>query len=682
MLFGFSLMAQPSATDATNITTTSFNANWNTVSSATGYYLDVATDNAFTSMVTDYNNKDVSNVTTFDVTGLTAGTTYYYRVRSYDKSTTSSSSNTITVTTLKKDQTITFNTLNAVTYGHADFSLTATASSGLTVTYTSDNTNIATISGTTVHIVRAGICKITAHQAGNATYNAAPDKVQSLNVNQKELTVTEATVTTKVYDGNTDATITNGKLNGVINSDNVILTSGTGAFADKNVGTAKTVTSHYTTSGTDATNYFLTQPTGLTGTITAKELTVTGAKVDTKVYDGTTDATITNGALSGLISGDAVTLSNETGAFADKNVGTAKTVTSAFSITGTDVGNYTLAQPSLTGEITAKALTVTGAKVDTKVYDGTTDATITNGALSGLISGDAVTLSNETGTFADKNVGTSKTVTSAFSITGTDATNYFLTQPTGLTGTITAKAIKVTANAGQTKIYGATDPTFTYTSDPSLVSGDSFSGALTRESGENIGTYKILIGTLTAGTNYNITFVSANFEITANTDASLSTLTIDGNSISNFDPATFSYDTVLTNGTTVVPTVDATPTDTNATYKVNNATSLPGTTTVVVTAQDGTTQSTYSINFTVAATAINELNAKVNIYPNPAMEKLYITANENYTVDIFDMNGRNVAKTIMKNNKAIIDVSSLNAGVYSVRLSNENKSLLYNIIKK
>ena len=92
-------LTSPTATAATNILTNSFIANWSSVSGATGYKLDVATDNGFTTFVTGFNNIDVSNVTTYNVTGLTASTTYYYRVRAYNASSTSTSSNTITVVT-------------------------------------------------------------------------------------------------------------------------------------------------------------------------------------------------------------------------------------------------------------------------------------------------------------------------------------------------------------------------------------------------------------------------------------------------------------------------------------------------------------------------------------------------------------------------------------------------------
>lgn len=88
-------LAAPVATDATNKTTTSFSANWGSVSGATGYYLDVASDYYFQSLISGYNNLSVSNVTTYSVTGLTSGITYYYRVRAVSASFTSLSSNIV-----------------------------------------------------------------------------------------------------------------------------------------------------------------------------------------------------------------------------------------------------------------------------------------------------------------------------------------------------------------------------------------------------------------------------------------------------------------------------------------------------------------------------------------------------------------------------------------------------------
>lgn len=89
--------AIPTANPATNITTTSFNANWNSVSGAIGYYVDVSTSSTFSNFV--YNNTYVGNTTTYTFTSLTCNTHYYYRVRAFNSCGTSGNSSTISVWT-------------------------------------------------------------------------------------------------------------------------------------------------------------------------------------------------------------------------------------------------------------------------------------------------------------------------------------------------------------------------------------------------------------------------------------------------------------------------------------------------------------------------------------------------------------------------------------------------------
>jgi len=81
---------------ATNLGNSNFTANWTAVTGATGYYLDVSTDPAYGSFVPGYHNLYVGNVLTYDVTGLTPGVTYYYRMRSETAFCTSIYSNSIT----------------------------------------------------------------------------------------------------------------------------------------------------------------------------------------------------------------------------------------------------------------------------------------------------------------------------------------------------------------------------------------------------------------------------------------------------------------------------------------------------------------------------------------------------------------------------------------------------------
>jgi len=93
-----------------------------------------------------------------------------------------------TLAVSKANQTITFNTLPNKTYGAPDFGVSATASSGLTVSFSSLTTGVCTVSGTSVHLVATGACTIRSSQLGNTNYNAAPNVDQNFTVNAATLT--------------------------------------------------------------------------------------------------------------------------------------------------------------------------------------------------------------------------------------------------------------------------------------------------------------------------------------------------------------------------------------------------------------------------------------------------------------------------------------------------------------
>jgi hypothetical protein len=167
--------------------------------------------------------------------------------------------------------------------------------------------------------------------------------------------------------------------------------------------------------------------------------------------------------------------------------------------------NYAITYVAATLTITAKPVTVT-AVAKTKVY-GESDPVLTYTVNPALLSGDSFTgsLTRVSG----ENVGTYQIQQGTLSA----GNNYAITY-VAANLTITAKPITITA-AAQTKTYGESDPVLTYTVNPSLLSGDSSTGSLSRVSGENVGTYQIQQGTLSAGNNYAITYVPANLTITA-----------------------------------------------------------------------------------------------------------------------------------------------------------------------
>lgn len=178
-------------------------------------------------------------------------------------------------------------------------------------------------------------------------------------------------------------------------------------------------------------------------------VTVSGITAKDKIYDGTTTATLdlSRVTLSGVDAGDDVTVT-ATGSFGDKDVGENKAVTiTGLTLTGTNAGKYRLAdsgqQTTATASITRKSVTAAVTVAD-KTYDGNTTAAVSAQVTTGVESGDAITISGLTGTFADAGVGTGKTVTvnaAGKSITGTGSGNYDVTIPTEATGTISKAAL-------------------------------------------------------------------------------------------------------------------------------------------------------------------------------------------------------------------------------------------------
>jgi filamentous hemagglutinin family protein len=291
---------------------------------------------------------------------------------------------------------------------------------------------------------------LTGHDAGN--YTLAGQTATSAAITPRALTVSGITAADKAYDGTTAATVStsNVQLAGLVAGDTVTV-GASGAFADANAGNAKIVALTSAHGGSDAGNYAIADQAAATAAITPKALTLTGLAASDKVYDGTTAAALTGGTLSGMVGGETLSLGGLTGAFADKNAGTNKAVTVSGTITdGTGLAsNYAIATPAgLAAAITPKALAVSGITAADKVYDGTTAATVSTAQvqLAGLVAGDDVRL-GATGSFADKNAGSGKTVALANTFRGADAGNYAITGQASATASIAQKTVTVTGAA-------------------------------------------------------------------------------------------------------------------------------------------------------------------------------------------------------------------------------------------
>jgi trimeric autotransporter adhesin len=314
--------------------------------------------------------------------------------------------------------------------------------------------------------------------AGN--YNVVQPINLSANITPASLAVTGVGANNKVYDTTANATLNGTASITALAGDTVTLGgTGTGTFANKNVGNGKTVTvTGYTLGGADVGNYVIAQPSGITANITPASLTVTGVGANNKVYDANANATLNGTASVAALAGDTVTLGGTgSGTFANKNVGNGKTVTvTGYTLSGADAGNYTVVQPTgVTANITPASLTVTGVGANNKVYDATTAATLNGTASVAALAGDAVTLGGTgSGTFANKNVGNGKAVTvTGYTLSGADAGNYTVVQPTGVTANITPASVTVTGVGASNKVYDATTTaTLNGTATVTALAGD------------------------------------------------------------------------------------------------------------------------------------------------------------------------------------------------------------------
>uniref|UniRef100_UPI000B12131C MBG domain-containing protein n=1 Tax=Tenacibaculum agarivorans TaxID=1908389 RepID=UPI000B12131C len=260
-------------------------------------------------------------------------------------------------------------------------------------------------------------------------------------------------------------------------------------------------------SGEDVGFYMISQGTVSAGpnydltflpgnlTIDKKQIEITANDNLTKVYNNA-DPELTYQITSGALVGTD-TFNGSLARAIGEDVGT-------YAINQGDLvlnSNYNLTFVGNDFEITPIAIEVT-ADAKSKAYgdiDPTLTYTITSGSLasSDTFAGTLARISGEdAGTYAinqgDLNL----------------SSNYNMTF---VTNDFTINKKDLLLFGGNSKVYGETDPELRPNLFPGslLVSGDAFSGSLVRESGEDVGNYTISLGTLSAGPNYNISFITS-----------------------------------------------------------------------------------------------------------------------------------------------------------------------------
>ena len=432
-------------------------------------------------------------------TGLTVGTYYIWAKDSVENV----SSKSIKVTGKSIDNSSISVALNPTTYTYDG----TEKKPGVTV---KDGTNTLTV-GTDYSFVysnniNAGTGKVTITGKGNYTGT----KIVNFTINKRTLTV-KAEAKSKTY-GAGDPGLTYTYSNQV--SGQTPKFSGALSRAEgENVGTYainKNTLVLVDNSPFLANNYTLSY-VGANLTITAKNASTFTATLNptSYTYDGTEkkpSVTVKDGENLLAVGTDYSFVYSD-----NINAGTGKaTITGKGNYTGTKVLNFT---------INKRAITVKAAD-GTKTYDG---AALTNAAVTltegTLVSGQSLTA---TATGSITNVGsTANTVSSAVVKSGTTdvSGNYTITKTNG-TLTVNKRTLTVKAEA-KSKTYGAGDPELTYTcSNQVSEQTPKFSGTLSRDAGENVGTYEIKQNTLALAdnspflaNNYTIAYIGANLTI-------------------------------------------------------------------------------------------------------------------------------------------------------------------------
>jgi len=237
------------------------------------------------------------------------------------------------------------------TYGDAAFTraVTVTGSGSGAITYSSSDTNVATVNPTTgdVTILKAGTSVITATKTTDSTYEGTTAEY-TLNVEKLTLTISGTEVTkTKIYDTTAAAAVTTvGTLNNKINGDDVSV-SADATYNSANVAEANSITVEYSISGDDVDNY--NKPANLVITDGVSITQATGVTPSEVLTAGTTPTSIIINAVTPPSTGQAVeygistTSTTEPDAWADTRVFSGLSINTTYNIfaRAKDNGNYT-----------------------------------------------------------------------------------------------------------------------------------------------------------------------------------------------------------------------------------------------------------------------------------------------------------------------------------------------------
>lgn len=293
-----------------------------------------------------------------------------------------------------------------------------------------------------------------------------------------------------------------------------------------------------------------------------------------------------------------------------------------------------------------------------------------------------------------QNAGATVTVTNADQLPGT--TTVVVTSANGensITYTINFNfEVSSDAALADLLIDGASVSGFsasTYSYDVELAEGTATVPTVTATANHSAATVVVTAATELPGTTNVVVTAedgsttatySIHFTVELSADASLADLKVDGTTVEGFDAATLSYIVELPTGTTAVPAVTATASNTGASVQVNAAAALPGTTTVVVTAADGT-KVTYSIEFKVKVAVNGFDTAAIKVFPTVTNSSFTVqTEGGESLISVYDITGSKVSEQRSTSAKTLVNVEQ--NGMYLLKVENNQQVKTFRIIKQ
>jgi hypothetical protein len=154
-------------------------------------------------------------------------------------------------------------------------------------------------------------------------------------------------------------------------------------------------------------------------------------------------------------------------------------------------------------------------------------------------------------------------------------------------------------------------------------------------------------------------------------NAQLNDLKVNGISIDDFDPQKTDYIYNLPSGATEIPVITYSTADSLASATVKNASSIPGSSEIAVTAENGITKKVYSLKFTKTTGVSDTSNGSFKVYPNPVSSVLYIESVStpiNNTFTISSVDGKIMFQGKCTSKKQQINLSRIDSGMYFLNI--------------